>query len=123
MRITLHLDSFECADSSAYAILWLDKQACKWSREGHASMNLPGWGTLEYTQGDTRIMSPEHEQVLCMLEGLDLGASTGPFEGEEGTVRWYRHAHHTPVTGHWHVQWIDPTEADPEQGVFADDEV
>ena len=45
MRITLHLDTFD-TDPFAYAILWLDDQTLKWSREGHAGLALPEWGTL-----------------------------------------------------------------------------
>lgn len=122
MRITVHLDAFDCADPATYAILWLDKDTRKWSREGHAGMNLPEWGALEYADGSTRIMSAGHPHPLCVLDGLDLGSAAGPFEGETGDVHWYRHAHHATVHGQWHVQWVDETESHPEQGVFADDE-
>lgn len=54
MRITVHLDTFECS-TAAYAILWLDRESGKWSREGHAVIDLPEWRTLEYSRGSTRV--------------------------------------------------------------------
>jgi len=126
MRITLHLDTFECADPAVYAILWLDRDARKWSREGHAVIDLPEWGTLALTKNGTRIVGAagfDSEHVYCELAGLDLLSPQGPFEGESGAALWYRHADRAPVAGQWHVQWIDETDAEPEHGVFADDEI
>jgi hypothetical protein len=119
MRITVHLDTFECADA-AYAILWLDRETCKWSREGHAVIDLPEWGTLVYSKGSTRVHGVAVDRAICELSGLDLTSSIGPFEGESGRALWYRHAHHAPIVGAWHIQCIDNTESEPENGVFAD---
>ena len=121
MRITLHLDTFECIEPSVYAILWLDRDARKWSREGHAVIDLPEWGTLTLSNDGTRILDAAGERVCCELPGLDLLALDGPFEGESGQALWYRDADHTSVAGQWHVQWIDGTESEPEHGVFADE--
>ena len=122
MRITVHLDTFDHADPSTYAILWLDKDTRQWSREGHAVIELPDWGVLECTREATKVLPPAGHRVLCVLDGLDLVSTIGPFEGESGRALWYRHLHHAPVEGHWHVQWIDETQSEPESGVFADDE-
>lgn len=119
MRITIHLDTFDSTDPAVYAILWLDNEARKWSREGHAGMHLPEWGNLATTDGTTRIADPATERVLCELEGLDLGAANGPFEGETGRVLWHRHSHHPAVSGHWHVQCVDEMKTAPESGLFA----
>ena len=123
MRITIHLDTFECAEPSVYAILWLDRDARKWSREGHAVIALPEWGTLALSKGCTRIEDPVKHAICCELTGLDLLAVDGPFEGESGHALWHRHGDRAPVVGQWHVQWIDDTESEAEHSVFADDEV
>jgi hypothetical protein len=57
MRITVHLDTFDCQDS-AYAIIWLDRETGKWSREGHAVIDLPAWGTLAFARGSTHLRFP-----------------------------------------------------------------
>ncbi|MEX3972663.1 MULTISPECIES: DUF3564 domain-containing protein [Paraburkholderia] len=121
MRITLHLDTFECTEPSVYAILWLDRDARKWSREGHAVIDLPEWGALALSNDSTRILDPAGDRVCCELAGLDLLDLDGPFEGESGQARWYRDAGRAPIAGQWHVQWIDGTESEPEHGVFADE--
>ncbi|BCG04844.1 hypothetical protein PPGU19_094120 (plasmid) [Paraburkholderia sp. PGU19] len=119
MRITVHLDTFQCAEV-AHAVLWLDRESRKWSREGHAVIDLPEWGTLAYTKGNTRIHAADHDRATCELTGLDLGSTAGPCEGASGQALWYRHAHHTPIPGKLHIQCVDNTASDPENGVFAE---
>ncbi len=123
MRVTLHLDTFECPEASVYAILWLDRDARKWSREGHAGIDLPAWGALVLSKGCTRVVGGADGRVCCELSGLDLLPTDGPFEGESGVAVWYPHADRAPVVGQWHVQWIDDSDGVPEHGVFADDEI
>ena len=120
MRITVHLDTFECAEPSVYAILWLDRDARKWSREGHAVIDLPEWGPLVLSREGTRIADAD-SRVLCDLRGLDMVSVDGPFEGESGSALWHRGGASAPVAGQWHVQWIDETDTQPEYGVFADE--
>jgi uncharacterized protein DUF3564 len=121
MRITVHLDTFNCPDPSTYAILWLDTHAHKWSREGHAGIDLPEWGCYTCASGNTRIAGQHGGTSQCVLEGLDLSACAGPFEGESGRALWHRSADLSPLQGQWHVQCIDETAAPPESSVFADD--
>jgi hypothetical protein len=123
MRITIHLDTFDCADPAVYAILWLDSDALKWSREGHAAIDIPVWGRLEQMNSGTRVVAPDNNRAACVLDGLDVVAANGPFEGESGRALWYRHAHHAPIAGKWHVQCVDDSNSSPENSVFADDEV
>jgi hypothetical protein len=122
MRITVHLDTFDYPDPSVYAILWLDTQARKWSREGHAVIDVPEWGVLTPHRPGTRVAGPHGGRTLCELEGLDLCDPDGPFEGESGRALWHCHGHPTPVIGKWHVQCVDPCASLAENGFFAGDE-
>lgn len=90
MRITVHLDTFASTNPAAYAILWIDTVERRWSREGHAGVDLPEWGNVVCRDGATRVTGADDAHSLCVLEGLDLGAKQGPFEGETGAARWYR---------------------------------
>jgi len=121
MRVTLHLDSFNQLDASAYAIVWIDKEAGKWSREGHAGVQLPDWGRCLPVPGGTRLVAGEDCGDICTLEGLELSTPEGPFEGEEGYVQWHVRADAEPVAGRWHVQCVDETRCEPEESLFADD--
>ncbi len=82
MRLTVHVDSFDNVDPSAYAILWLDAGTRRWSREGHFGLDLPEWGTWTVEQDGTLIRSPHDTRSLCVLDGLDMNRPGGPFEGE-----------------------------------------
>jgi hypothetical protein len=119
MRITIHLDTFDRVDPCAYAILWLDKESHKWSREGHMGLNLPEWGTYNADRADTLICGPHGARPLCVLEGLELDRHDGPFEGETGRAEWHRGEGLAPELGHWHVQYIDDACVEPEHGLFA----
>ncbi len=121
MRITVHLDTFDRIDPCAYAILWLDKESRKWSREGHAILNLPEWGKWMAVSAGSSICGPHDAQPLCLLEGLVLDVRPGPFEGEAGRAQWYNAEGAQIATGHWHVQCIDEELAQAECGVFAGD--
>ncbi|WP_438332926.1 DUF3564 domain-containing protein [Burkholderia pseudomallei] len=118
VRITVHLDTFASTDPAAYAILWIDTAERRWSREGHAGVELPAWGNVVCRGGTTRVTGADDPHSLCVLEGLDLGAKQGPFEGETGAAHWYPHAHRAPVVGAWHVQCIDETVAPAEHELF-----
>lgn len=123
MRVTLHLDSFDRLAPGAWAIVWIDTEVGKWSREGHAGMALPQWGryrSYRGAQGETCLVAGEAGPELCTIEGLDLGAAGGPFEGEHGHAQWHGDAHE-PVQGDWHVQCVDETANVPEEGLFADE--
>jgi hypothetical protein len=118
MRITVHLSTFDETNPCAYAILWIDRDTLRWSRESHFGLALPEWGVVRALPGTTLLNAPHDGAPLCELDGLDLVEETGPFEGETGGAHLYR----TKARGHWHVQCIDEDLAIPEHGLFADDE-
>ncbi|MCP3724724.1 DUF3564 domain-containing protein [Paraburkholderia sp. CNPSo 3272] len=122
MRITLHLDTFDRIDPNAYAILWLDNETCKWSREGHTGLQLPEWGMLRVEAHGTLVCDSHDVHPLFILEGLALEAQSGPFEGESGEALW-RCENGPRIAGHWHVQCIDKDAVLAEHSVFAEDEV
>lgn len=121
MRVTVHLDSFDQLDSSAYAIIWIDTKAKKWSREGHAGVSLPEWGQCRSSPDGASLLACEDQQEVCTLEGLELGAKDGPFEGECGRVRLRSRVSAEPLEGHWRVQCVDESLPTPEEGLFADE--
>ena len=119
MRLTVHLDAFDCTHPMAFAILWLDKDTRQWSREGHHGLDLPEWGTLRVDGGNTLMCGPRDATPLCVLEGLDLKDRSGPFECETGRAQCCAERGRLLMTGHWHVQCVDNEQAQPEHGLFA----
>ena len=120
MRATLHLDTFDSINAVSYAILWLDAELLKWSREAHAGMTLPEWGTLRSDGRNTYIYGSFGTRPACVLEGLELGKSGSPFEGESGRALGYPKGSTNPKAGHWHVQCVDNEHLSPEFSIFAD---
>ncbi|MCP3713725.1 DUF3564 domain-containing protein [Paraburkholderia sp. CNPSo 3274] len=125
MRITLHLGTFDRLDPNAYAILWLDNDTHKWSREGHAGLQFPDWGKLRVDARGTVVCDQHDARPLFILDGLAMEAQTGPFEGESGEALWCctERESGSGVAGHWHVQCVDKDAVLAEHSVFAEDEV
>jgi len=122
MRITVKLDGFEGAQSAAFAILWLDKETRRWSREGHQAVEVPDWGGLRSGKNGTMICGQKVGDPICVLERLDVDALDGLSEGLAGRVLWYADGAATKSTGRWHVQCIDREQIKAEHGVFAGEE-
>jgi hypothetical protein len=125
MRITLHLDAFDRFDPNAYAILWLDSESHKWSREGHAGLQLPEWGQLRVGARGTLVCAQHVALTLFILEGFAMEARNGPFEGESGEALWCCNEREGGpcFAGHWYVQCVDKDTMLAEHSVFAEDEV
>ncbi|MBP0590852.1 DUF3564 family protein [Paraburkholderia sp. LEh10] len=125
MRITLHLDTFNRIDPNAYAILWLDYDTHKWSREGHNGLHFPEWGDLRVDARGTLVCGQHDARPVFILEGLAMEADPGPFEGESGEALLCCNEGESEsrVTGHWHVQCVDKDAVLAEHSVFAEDEV
>lgn len=121
MRITVHLSTFDHLNACAYAILWLDPERGQWSRESHFGLDLPAWGTLCNAPHATEICAQRGGSPLFLLEGLELNGDTGPFEGETGGAQWRGGRKHS--TGHWYVQCVDEDTVQPENSVFAGDDI
>jgi hypothetical protein len=122
MRITLHLDTFNRVGPCAYAILWLDRETLQWSREGHVGLDLPEWGRLVVDGHGTLVCGTHDNRALCVLEGLQLDGTDGPFEGETGSAQWCAYAGLPSAQGHWPVQCVDQESVEPEHGLFAADD-
>ena len=118
MRITIHLSTFDELNPCAYAIVWIDRDARKWSRESHFGLDLPTWGIVTSQRGVTRLCSPRADEAICELTGFDLGSDEGPFEGETGGAQLCG----VKARGHWPVQCVDEEATLAENSVFADDE-
>lgn len=120
MRITVHLDTFSALKPDAFAVLWCDPQTGRWSREGHAGIDLPEWGVLRGDGCDTLFEDASRTCTLFALEGLDLSAAPGPHRGEDGVALYRPGMSAYGTAGHWSVQCVEPGEIHAEHSVFAD---
>lgn len=139
MRITIKLDAFVHTSESAFAVLWLDRENGRWSREGHECLDIPPWGTWTSEAGGTQLLDAATSNALLMLHGLRL-STTGDGRSAEGTLqnvadkKWEsqrgradyfgRGATSEPRpldSGHWHVQCVDRESIVAEHEVFSDE--
>jgi hypothetical protein len=134
MRITIKLDAFDHASEAAFAVLWLDRELGRWSREAHDRLDLPPWGVWSCADGGLLLLDPETSQPVLMLRGLTLGTPANianasavcePAETQNGCAEYFecganREAH-APESGHWHIQCIDRETTVAEHEVFSDE--
>jgi|GEM_PF-282701 hypothetical protein len=131
MRITIKLDAFNREAESAFAVLWLDKERGRWSREAHDRIELPSWGTWELTPGGTLLRGPDASAPVAMLEGLVLAARqavSGTAElvtCERGRAVVFAcgdsNAPRAPNAGYWHIQCVDSETTLAEHEIFSDE--
>jgi hypothetical protein len=135
MRITLDLHSFDNFGRAAFASLWLDTEMHRWSRESHELLDLPKWGLLQSTSGETHLcgQSETTPVVIVRLERLNLDQPSGPkrtrdrnrsiapHEQASGRAVIYgADAGEKPSAGRWRILYLDHETTQAEHGNFAD---
>ncbi|MCE4569179.1 DUF3564 family protein [Caballeronia sp. CLC5] len=139
MRITIKLDAFDHTSESAFAVLWLDRENGRWSREGHECLDIPVWGTWKSEAGGMLLLDAATSNALLMLHGLRL-STTGDGRSAEGALqnvadkKWESqrgradyfgcgaNSEPRPLDhGHWHVQCVDRERIVAEHEVFSDE--
>jgi hypothetical protein len=111
MRITIHIDTFDRVSPCGYAIFEVDKEARHWVCSSQCGLSLPDEGPLVPAPNGTLVCGSTDQAHLCLLEGLDVFSTNGPFEGETGAAMWYAYLGIQPAAGHWHVELIEEGEA------------
>ncbi|WP_277182929.1 DUF3564 family protein [Caballeronia sp. BR00000012568055] len=131
MRITLKLDAFSDAKTSDYAVIWLDQESGRWSRESHDGIELPSWGIWKPTENGTLLLPPDAGTLLFLLRGLRLGASPGFADRRDSQAEQngrvvclradMRNRSRLMSMGHWHVQCVDRDSIVAEHEIFSDE--
>ncbi|WP_153101816.1 DUF3564 family protein [Paraburkholderia hayleyella] len=136
MRLTILLngpspqtphESRESCESCDYAVLWLDTEERRWSREAHEGVDLPPWGRLRQEHGVTMLCSAGNDAPLCTLYDLSVttdadaaDAATCCQAQTRGPVAWSGlSGRHVPIGGSWQLQAIDRQRVRAEHSVFA----
>ena len=55
MRLTILINGSDPTVNHDYAVLWLDTEQHRWSREAHEGVHLPPWGELRDSDGVTAL--------------------------------------------------------------------
>jgi hypothetical protein len=118
MRLTILINGPDPTVNHDYAVLWLDIDQQRWSRESHDGVDLPAWGELHDTGGVTTLCAPSASEPLCTLSGLHVDRRQ-QVSKSEGDATWSCEVSHAPMNGFWRLQAVDRQAIRAEHSLFA----
>jgi hypothetical protein len=117
MRLTILINGSDPTVNHDYAVLWLDTDEHRWSREAHQGIDLPAWGELHDADGVTTLCAPSNDAPLCTLNGLHVDRRQ-QITSVEGAAAWTALPTATPANGFWRLQAVDRQKIKAENRVF-----
>jgi hypothetical protein len=118
MRLTILINGSDPTVNHDYAVLWLDTDQRRWSRESHDGINLPEWGELRDADGVTSLCAPRDDAPLCTLRGLHVNRRQ-EISSAHGDATWSCKSSHRPMQGQWRLQAVDRKVVRAEHSLFA----
>ncbi|MEX3922083.1 DUF3564 family protein [Paraburkholderia sp. BR10872] len=123
MRLTILINGPDPTVNHDYAVLWLDLDEQRWSREAHCGLALPEWGVLRQTGASTLLCSSSPEEPVCSLVGLapDRHNEVESAEGVAAFPAEVLPGHH--ADWHWRLQAVDRSRIRAASAFFAREEM
>lgn len=118
MRLTILINGSDPTVNHDYAVLWLDTDEHRWSREAHEGIDLPPWGEVRDVDGVTTLCAPSTDAPLCTLRGLSVDRRQR-VSSAQGPAAWSCVQAHAPATGYWRLQAVDRQTVHAEHSVFS----
>lgn len=118
MRLTILINGSDPTVNHDYAVLWLDTDQQRWSRESHDGIELPAWGELRDTGGVTALCAPSADEPLCTLRGLHVDRHQH-VTSSQGDAVWSCVPSRSPTAGFWRLQAVDRQPVKAEYALFA----
>jgi hypothetical protein len=115
MRLTILINGSDPTVNHDYAVLWLDTDEHRWSREAHEGIDLPPWGELHDTNGVTTLCAPSADAPLCTLRGLHVDRKQN-VSAAQGDAAWS--GERQPAASYWRLQAVDRQPVHAEHRVF-----
>ncbi|MDE1180238.1 DUF3564 domain-containing protein [Paraburkholderia sp.] len=117
MRLTILINGSDPTVNHDYAVLWLDTDEHRWSREAHEGIDLPPWGELRDANGVTTLCAPLNDAPLCTLAGLHVDRKQR-VTSSQGPAAWHCVPARSPTNGFWRLQAVDRQPIEAENRVF-----
>jgi len=117
MRLTILINGSDPTVNHDFAVLWLDTEQHRWSREAHQGIDFPPWGELSDADGLTMICAPGTDAPLCTLRGLHVDRKQR-VSAAQGPAAWTSASTRSPANGYWRLQAVDRLPVHAEHGVF-----
>jgi hypothetical protein len=118
MRLTILINGPDPTVNHDFALVWLDMEQKRWSRESHEGVDLPAWGEIRETDGELTLCAPEGELPLCEIRGLSL-TRRQEISAAQGQATWPTDASQTRMSGYWRLQAVERGPINAEDALFA----
>src|ERR1700754_2796881 len=106
MRLTILINGSDPTVNHDYAVLWLDTDEHRWSREAHEGVDFPPWGELRDHDGVTTLCAPSAGAPLCTLRGLHVDRRQR-VSSSRGVAAWESERTHEQMSWFWRLQAVD----------------
>ncbi|CAB3803958.1 hypothetical protein LMG28688_05878 [Paraburkholderia caffeinitolerans] len=106
MRLTILIKCPARTVNPDFALVWLDTREKRWSRESHQGVDLPAWGELQESDGQTVLCAPASDRPLCTISGLSV-TRRQEISATQGQAIWPSSVVQTQRPGHWRLQAVD----------------
>ncbi|TCG04085.1 hypothetical protein BZM27_43475 [Paraburkholderia steynii] len=117
MRLTILINGSDPTVNHDYAVLCLDTEEHRWSRQAHEGIDLPVWGELHDEGGVTTLCAPSTDTPLCTLSGLHVDRKQS-VSSAQGTAAWTSLPRQVSMNGYWRLQAVDRQANHAEHSVF-----
>jgi hypothetical protein len=106
MRLTILINAPQPTANPDFALVWLDTLQQRWSRESHQGVDLPTWGEIQTSDGQTVLCAPASDQPLCTISGL-IVTGRQEISATHGQAIWPSSVLQAQGPGHWRIQAVD----------------
>jgi hypothetical protein len=121
MRLTILINGPDPTVNHDYAVLWIDTEEHRWSREARSGVDLPEWGTVETCGTRTVLTGSASTEPLCVLHDLRI-SRRGEVGGADGIASLAQDPQSQTIW-RWRLQAVDRTKVQAENALFAGDEL
>jgi hypothetical protein len=118
MRLTILINGSDPSVHHDFALVWIDLDQQRWSRESHAGVDLPSWGDVRAEGDETVLCAPQNDTPVCIMRGLGLSAGQAIDSGK-GDASWTGNNARNETAWQWRLQAIDRKSVRAEHALFA----
>jgi hypothetical protein len=118
MRLTVLINGPDPTVNHHFALIWIDLDEHRWSRESHQGVELPSWGDV-YTEGCATVLSaPRAKSPLCIMQGLSVNRQQ-QVQSSQGDASWSSNGTSDLTAWQWRLQAVERNAVRAEKAVFA----
>ncbi|MEM5450693.1 MULTISPECIES: DUF3564 family protein [Paraburkholderia] len=118
MRLTILINGSDPAVNHEFALVWIDLDQKRWSRESHEGVDLPSWGDVRAGGDETVLCAPQTDAPLCIMRGLSLNERQEVHSGH-GDASWPDNSACRETAWQWRLQAVDRKSVRAANSLFA----